>query len=254
MDTEDWDDHDLYERSVQDAEASVQLLERLHGGSPRVLGEDFAGTAALSRAWVARGRERRAYAVDRDPRLLARAGHPQVAAHVLDVRSAELARLAPCDVVHAGNFSIGELGSRAEVLGWARTARARLAPGGLLAVDTYAGESAWRRGALERRRALGGGIELRWTWEQRRADPLTARVENALSFRVLRDGEVVQDRPEAFVYGWRLWSPAELTDALAEAGFRDVEPVTCVDGSVATGASQATGCVVLLAARDGSLG
>ena len=111
---------DLYERTVQDPRRAVELLRALHGGSPAVLGEDFAGSAALSRAWVESVPRGRAIAVDLDRASLEHAPHAAVARHVLDVRAPEVARLGPCDVVHAGNFSLGELHERAEVLGWAR--------------------------------------------------------------------------------------------------------------------------------------
>ena len=98
-------------------------------------------------------------------------------------------------------------------------ARARLVPGGLIALDTYGGAAAWRTGAVVRDHALEDGLRLRATWEQRSADPLRARVVNALSLRVDRQGDVQIDLPDAFVYDWRLWTPAELGEALLEAGF-----------------------------------
>lgn len=253
MESRTYDAHDLYERTVQDAERTVELLRALHGADPRVLGEDFAGSAALSRAWVERGADHRAFAVDLDAAALARGSHPRITARVLDVRSPEIVEFGPCDVVHAGNFSIGELGSREELVEWARNARARLAPVGIVALDTYGGESAWRVGALERRRILGDGTEIRWVFEQRSADPRTARVVNALSFRVVRAGEVVASHPDAFVYRWRLWSIPEIVDVLREVGFADVRVRTRLDddggaAELELGAS----CVALISARRGN--
>jgi hypothetical protein len=104
-----------------------------------------------------------------------------------------------------------------------------LSPGGIVAVDTYAGASAWRIGALERRRVEADGVEIRWLWEQRHADPCTAEVVNALSFRVLVRGDVVVDLHDAFVCRWRLWSIPELVEALREAGLRGVCVETRID-------------------------
>lgn len=244
----DFDAVDLYERTVQDPQRAVDLLVELHGGRPRVLGEDFAASAALSRAWVERIDGARAYAVEIDAALLARAPHPRVDARALDVRAPEVAALGPCDVVHAGNFSIGELSTRAELTAWARTARARLADGGIVAVDTYGGESAWRLGALERRRVEPDGREIRWLWEQRSADPRTARVVDALSFRVLDAGTVVADLPDAFVYRWRLWSIPEIVDALTEAGFARVDVRTRLRADEPERDLHA-GCVALVVGR-----
>jgi hypothetical protein len=47
------DKHELYELTVQSPPDVVRMLRALHGGQPRVLGEDFCGTAALARAWIA---------------------------------------------------------------------------------------------------------------------------------------------------------------------------------------------------------
>jgi len=245
----------LYERTVQDPARTVALLRRLHGARPRVLGEDFAGTAALSRAWVERVAGGRAFAVDLDAEALAFAPDPRVECRADDVRSAAVADLGPCDVVQAGNFSLGELHTRADLEAWARMAHARLAPHGIAVVDTYGGESAWRLGVLERRRAEEGGEELRWTWEQRSADPLTGEVVDALSFRVLRAGEVVVDLPDAFVYRWRLWSVPELVDVLRAAGFVRTEVhVNLPDANGAAracsdGAALHGGCVALVVGR-----
>jgi len=253
MESRTYDAHDLYERTVQDAERTVELLHALHGGEPRVLAEDFAGSAALSRAWVARGSDRHAFAVDLDAAALARAAHPRIAAHVLDVRSPEIRSFGPCDIVHAGNFSIGELAVREEVVEWARNARARLAPGGIVALDTYGGESAWRVGALERRRTLPDGTEIRWVFEQRAADPRTARVVNALSFRLLESGEVVAAFPDAFVYRWRLWSIPEVVDVLREVGFEHVRVRTALDDDAPAEVETGASCVALISARRGSV-
>ena len=41
-----------------------------------------------------------------------------------------------------------------------------------------------------------------------------------MHFRVEREGEIVASIEDAFVYRWRLWSVAELREAMLEAGFR----------------------------------
>ena len=46
------DRFDLYELCTQTPERDVALLRAIHGGTARVLGEDFAGTGALAHAWA----------------------------------------------------------------------------------------------------------------------------------------------------------------------------------------------------------
>jgi hypothetical protein len=231
--------HDLYECCLQSAGDTVPLLHAIHGGDPVVLGEDFAGTAALSRAWVLAGRgpETRAIAVDHDPGTLEEAHRRADAAGVPadrlvllegDVRTVPDPTLHAADIVFVGNFSIGELRTRADLVGYFRTVRGRLRPGGIVACDIYGGESAFQLGSAERLEPgpAGGpeGISVLYTWEQREADPLTGRVENAVHFEVLdADEQSLGMISDAFTYHWRLWSVPELRDAMIEAGFADTE-------------------------------
>lgn len=217
------DVYELYELCAQSPAELIPLLVAAHGGDPLVLGEDFSGTALLSRVWSASTPHRSAIAVDHDASVLARAaGAPRVACVIGDVRDATRPDAHGADVIFAGNFSIGEIGERMELLRYLRHCHARLHAGGVFVCDIYGGSTSLRPGALERVRIAPDGARVRCTWEQRTADPLTARVVDALHFRIERAGEVVLDLSDAFVYRWRLWSVPELTDALLEAGFHGV--------------------------------
>ncbi|MSR47613.1 MAG: class I SAM-dependent methyltransferase [Planctomycetes bacterium] len=217
------DRHNLYERCTQTPERDVKLLRAIHGGTPRTLGEDFAGTAALSRAWVRLVRSGRAIATDHDGQPLAHArGIARLTCRVADVRAAH----GGCDVIAAFNFSIGELHDRAALCAYLRRAHHRLPRGGIFACDLYGGSGAFRTGTLRERHALPDGARLEYSWEQRAADALTGRVVNALHFRVTpRRGRRVEtlELRDAFVYDWRLWSLPELQEALREAGFTTTE-------------------------------
>lgn len=211
---------ELYEHCVQSPADVCDLLARAHGGAARTLLEDFCGSAAISREWVRRGGA--AVALDADASALARAGEG-IATVLADVRDSDALRGRSFDVIHAGNFSLGYFFERAPLVEYLRQRAARLAPGGVFACDTYGGRSAFEPGAWQRERFLAGGLRVVSMWEHRSADPVSARVENVLHFRVERDGEVVAQLAEAFVYVWRLWSLSELRDALLEAGLRTVD-------------------------------
>lgn len=220
--------HDLYERCVQSPRDMVAMLRAVHGGEPRALGEDFAGTAALSMAWVEMidqgGDEARAIAVDLDAEALGYHGkHPRIERVVADVRTVD----AACDVVFVGNFSIGFWHTRGELVGYLRHVRQRLGPGGVFECDTYGGESAFLTGHVHRDHVIAdgphAGSRVRYTWEQREADPLTGMVTDVCHFRVDRAGVIELELRDAFVYRWRLWSVPELRDAMVEAGFGRVE-------------------------------
>lgn len=211
------DRFDLYELCVQSPGDLVPLLRAIHGRSSRVLGEDFAGTAALSRAWAQANPEHRAIAVDHDgATLVLRPGHDRVQRIVGDVRTATDPDSHRCDIIDVGNFSIGQLHTRGDLVDYLRCAR--VGPGGVFICDTYAGESAFQTGRVHRDHVCPDGIHVRYSWEQREADPLTGMVANALQFRLMRGGVVQEEINDAFVYRWRLWSVPELRDAMSEAG------------------------------------
>lgn len=221
------DRYDLYEACVQHPPMAVSLLRAIHAGrgdhGPRVLGEDFCGTAAVSREWVNRIEGGRAVAVDHDEEPLVRAcGHERIQVVQADVMSVD----ESADVLFVGNFSIGEIHARPALVAYLRHTHGRLsrAPSGMgvFVCDTYGGESAFLTGSVERDHPAEGGARIRYRWEQRDADPLTGMVTNVLHFRVFRGRDLVLDLPNAFTYRWRLWSVPELRDAMLEAGFESI--------------------------------
>lgn len=215
---------DLYETCVQSPRHVVDLLRAIHGREPRRLGEDFAGSGAVSRAWVGLSDQHQAWCVDKDADALERcSATPRLHARVGDV----LDESSSVDAIWVGNFSIGYLHDRAGLLAYLRHARSRLSSAGVFVCDTYGGESAYLIGEVHRYHPLPkhlspdgtGAWRVRYTWEQREADALTGMVVNALHFRIERAGVIEAEYTDAFVYHWRLWSVPELRDAMAEAGF-----------------------------------
>lgn len=213
----------LYELCVQHPAAMAAMLRAIHGGSPRLLIEDFCGSAAVSRAWASRP-GCRAVGSDIDDAVLAVADShraPRVRLSRADALEPATLPGNAADVVFAGNFSVCQIHERAGLVNYFRACARRLRPNGVLVCDTYGGATAFTRGGMTRLvqpPATTGLTRIRYTWEQRNADPLTGRVVNALHFRIERGGKVVDERTDAFVYHWRLWSVPELRDAMTEAG------------------------------------
>ena len=215
---------DLYEICVQSPKHVVDLLRAIHGQEPTLLGEDFAGSGAVSRAWVTLSDRHRAWCVDRDATALARCdGADRISARVGDVAQ----EASTVDAIWVGNFSIGYHHDRPSLMGYLRHVRSRLETNGVFVCDTYGGESAFILGEVHRYHQLPkhlapdgtGGWRVRYTWEQREADPLTGMVTNALHFRIERAGVIEDELIDAFIYRWRLWSVPELRDAMREAGY-----------------------------------
>ena len=217
--------YDLYEIAVQCPPIEAAFLDAVHGQGPTVLGEDFAGPAAISRAWLELDEDRIAVATDLDEeplshgvrRLVEKRGKGAAERLTLRVRDAlEVGDRA--DVIAALNFGVCELHGRDRLVTYLRNALFRLETGGVLVCDLYGGVDAMLPGSSEQVIETDDG-ELVYTWEQVETDPTTARVRNAIHFE-LPDGTAVE---RAFDYDWRLWTPAELRDAMREAGFRTTE-------------------------------
>lgn len=221
---ESLDRHDLYELCVQSPVDLVGMISGIHGGSPRVLGEDFAGTAALSHLWIDSHPKRRAIAIDLDAEALARHGeHVRISKLTRDVHRVSLASLDPCDAIFVGNFSIGYMHERHDLVKYLKRCAKRLKRRGVFVCDTYGGSSTFTTGHVQREHRTPDGRRVQYTWEQREADLITGLVTNAMHFQVDRDGDVELRIADAFIYHWRIWSIPELTDAMLEAGFQDVE-------------------------------
>jgi len=221
------DRFDLYELCAQAPARDVRMLAAIHGGSPIVLGEDFCGAAAISHEWCRLIKGGRAVAVDMDPEPLARIRPtPRLRPVRSDVMRAPLT--PKLDVVADLNFSICELREREVLVRYLRRSCARLKRAGAFVCDIYGGSDAFLTGRVRETKVGPRGERVTYTWEQRTADPLTGRVNNAMHFRVAPPpGKSTAFAPysihDAFVYNWRLWSVPELRDALAQAGFDSTE-------------------------------
>ena len=216
--------YELYRACVQDPSRMVGFVAATHGGEARVLREDFSGPASLSIAWAGLSAAHRAVAVDVDPEPLAFARErlvsvgAELAGRVelvcADVRAAK----HRADCVALLNFAVCELHERAALVGYFAHLRACLRPGGVVVLDIYGGENAWTPGRTSTHARLDDGRRVGYTWRQVDADARTGMVRNAIDFRV---GAARLEK--AFEYYWRLWSIAELRDALIDAGLGAVE-------------------------------
>ena len=69
-----WDRHKLYEIAVQSPDVNADFFDRvyrrLNGTKPRLLKEDFCGTALLSAEWVKKRKKNEAIGVDLDRETL----------------------------------------------------------------------------------------------------------------------------------------------------------------------------------------
>lgn len=221
--------HDLYQQSVQEPDADLDLAKRVflrQTGRPLLhLREDFCGTALLAARWISRGKAHTATGIDIDPDPLDW-GRAHVHSKLTpdqrsrltlvqgNVLSDEVKRLARFDAVLALNFSYWCFKQRNTMLRYFRQARAALAPGGLFMLDFFGGSDVLVE-QQERTRKKG----FTYVWDQHRYDPATGDYLCYIHFE-FPDGAA---RRKAFTYDWRLWTIPELKDILAEAGFEHTD-------------------------------
>ena len=219
------DRHRLYEASVQNVEHEVDFIKStfraLTGRQALSFREDFCGTGAAACEWVRRNRLHHAVGVDLDADVLAWGRENHVAtlsksqrsrvqlveANVLDVGD------EPFDAVGAFNFSYWIFKRREDLLRYFRRVRNSLADDGVFFLDHYGGSDAMLE-CREKTRIDG----FTYVWEQADYEPISGAYLCHIHFH-FPDGSKLK---KAFSYNWRLWTLPEITDLLAEAGFRDV--------------------------------
>ena len=223
------DKHQLYQWAVQapeqEVEFSVGRYEERRGASPKVLREDFCGTALVTCEWVKSHPERRAIGIDLDGPTLEWARQ-----HNLDRLGADRQRIElrqqdvrkvtspKADIVQALNFSYGLLHSPSELIRYFRAVRRSLEPGGLFILDCFGG---WESQQLlkNRRTVKTPKGTFGFVWEHAEFNP----IDNRALFMIHFEFKKGKRWREAFRYEFRLYSLAEVQDALRTAGFFNVQ-------------------------------
>jgi len=222
------DPHVLYQRAVQSVDVEIDFIDRtfrrLRGRLPNSIREDFCGTANSSCEFVRRRPGNRAIGVDLHPETLAwgiehnvarlrGAARERIELVCGDVRHV---RTNAVDAVLAMNFSYCIFKTRRDLVEYFKAAKRALRPKGLLFLDAYGGYDAFR--VCRDRRSIGRGIT--YIWDQESYNPITSEAVCHIHF-AFADGSRLR---RAFTYHWRVWTIAEIREALADAGFRRSTP------------------------------
>ena len=218
----------LYQRAVQDAGAEVSFLTRtyrtLRKKEPRILREDFCGTALVCCEWVREVEGGEAFGVDlHEPTLNYGRKHNLSTLEPEEVERLQLIRADvlekrdfKADIVCALNFSYFIFKERKVLLDYARYARQGLKKDGLFVLDIYGGPDAQK---VQEETTNHG--DFTYVWDQTSYNPVSGRTKCKIHFRFPRGGG--KPMRNAFVYDWRLWSLPELRDVLIDAGFRKAD-------------------------------
>ena len=223
------DRHQLYELSVQCAEAEIDFVDatyrRLRKRKAMLLREDFCGTANVCCEWVKRGNKRRAIGVDLDPEVLewgrnnnlTQLKKKQRERITLLQRNVLEVQTEPPDIISAMNFSYWLLHDRNLLKRYFESVRSALKDDGIFFLDAYGGYDSHRE-IVEEREIDDGGKGFTYIWEQAAFDPVTHAMHCQIHF-AFPDGSEMRN---AFSYDWRLWTLPEIRDLLEESGFRRV--------------------------------
>ncbi len=219
------DRHELYELSVQNVEEEIKFLDKtfreVRGRPALTLREDFAGTTAAACEWVRNGVERRAWAVDIDPKVLewGRKRHveklsPEQQERIELVEGDVKTTNTPlADLVVAFNFSYFIFKERATLRHYFEQVRRNLNSEGVFMLDCFGGAE-----AIEESEEETEQDDFTYVWDQDSFDPIGANLMCHIHFH-FPDGSKIR---KAYSYDWRLWTLPELREILVEAGFRKV--------------------------------
>jgi hypothetical protein len=246
--------HALYEYSVQSPDREVMNLLMMHRyiynnghmqknryTAPRILREDFCGTALLCKSWLDKHVENTAMAIDWDPSVIeyAKKTHFQkdmdsipdtetperiqlFCANVLNHDS----RYQPVDILVALNYSLCYFHTRSDVLAYLShiVKNSYIKSDGIFVCDLFGGseyyqqyssDSASKDSLPKTIQTIRYGSNFKYIFEQRPLNPFTNRVNCSMHFK-FQDGSMIKN---AFQYDFRLWSLCELREILLDAGF-----------------------------------
>ncbi len=216
------DPHKLYQLSVQSPEFELNFIDKtfqkIRRRKPRLMREDFCGTALSSCEWVKRHRGNRAIAIDIDADVLdwcKRNNYPTLNKHQqqrLEIRNKNVlsSKTPEIDMCQAFNFSYWVFQERKTMLRYFRNIHRSLCDDGLFFLDAFGGYEAHKT-QREKRKVDG----FSYIWEQETYNAVTGEMQCRIHFQ-LPGGKKIDN---AFSYVWRLWGVRELREVLIDAGF-----------------------------------
>lgn len=223
------DKHLLYQWSVQNPEFEVELMEKVYkkgtGRKPLILREDFCGTALTASEWVKSDGAREAIGLELDEATLEWGTIRNIQplgehASRVDLRLQDVRSITRplADVACALNFSYYLFSDFQDLVGYFRMVRHSLRAGGIVFLDSYGG---WESQQVkdEPREVEGPEGTFTYVWDQADYNPVDNMALCHIHFRFKKG----KPWKKAFTYNWRLYTPAEVRDALLAAGFKSVE-------------------------------
>ncbi|MGK0298220.1 MAG: SAM-dependent methyltransferase [Gammaproteobacteria bacterium] len=217
------DIHILYEDSVQCVESEIDFVDdtykEIRGKRAKHLREDFCGTMNTSCEWVRRRKSNIAYSVDIDQDVLDwgkknklnklnKLQHERINIIRGDVTTTNTENM---DIVLAMNFSYWIFKDRQTMTNYYRHIYNNLSESGIFFLDSFGGPEAIKE--LEEDTEYD---DFTYTWDQHKYNPITGDGLFHIHFK-FDDGSKIK---KAYTYDWRVWTLPEITEMLADAGFK----------------------------------
>jgi SAM-dependent methyltransferase len=217
------DVHILYEDSVQCVESEIDFVDitykEIRGKRAIKLREDFCGTMNTSCEWVRRRKSNIAYSIDIDQdvldwgtnnKLLKLGKEQQQRINIIkgDVTKTITENM---DIVLAMNFSYWIFKDRQSMTNYYRHIYNNLDTNGIFFLDCFGGPEAIKE--MEEETEYKG---YSYIWDQHKYNPITGDGLFYIHFK-FDDGSKIK---KAYTYDWRVWTLPEITEMLADAGFK----------------------------------
>ena len=214
----------LYEKSVQNFEGDIEFLneefQKINNRKPLGLREDFCGTAAMSCSWVTQSDQHKAWGIDLDlePINYGKQNHyanlnPEEKQRMLYVNGDVTDNYHfKTDIIVAFNFSYQVFKKRNKLLSYFKSVKKSLSPQGVFFIDIFGGTQT--RQELEEETVFD---EHSYYWDCDQYNPITHEVMYYIHFKIGR-----KKYKKVFTYDWRLWSIAEISEMMEDAGFKKV--------------------------------
>lgn len=218
------DKHELYEQSVQNVEEECLFItntfKQIRGRAAQSFREDFCGTASACCEWVRTGAGRTAIGVDLEPEVLAWGRENRVGRLNDEERSRirliqeDVLRVQTekVDAVGAFNFSYFIFQQRETMKEYFKTVYDSLNDDGVFFLDAFGGYEAFEE-MKEKTKYKG----FTYVWDQAHYYPVSGEMTCYIHFK-FPDGSKMK---KAFEYIWRLWTLPEISEMLAETGFKN---------------------------------
>lgn len=224
--------HKCYQEAVQNPRKEIINLQQIYHDvkSPqapllRLLREDFCGTAILCGEWVRRHVDNRAIGVDLDGAVLEYGSNQFKDASIKDrvelihgdVLTVQNGNIESADLLAALNYGVCYFHTYSLLLKYFTKCFEAIKPGGVMVCDGFGGTRSTFTPWEFRRRCS----HFDYIFEQSPINILTNRTTCSINFK-FRDEQGHGKKLRAFVYDFRAWSVAEISEAMREAGFEDV--------------------------------